>query len=78
MAAQVAEMKSLLVSSLGDMKMEIQNLKSDVYAKKKRKVMHIHVFSWIGAIKLDYLNPFGHLQKSKHSDNWESIFSVQV
>lgn len=45
MAAQVAEMKSLLVSSLGDMKMEIHNLKSDVYAKKKRKVMHIHIFS---------------------------------
>ena len=47
MAAQVAEMKSLLVSSLGDMKMEIQNLKSDVYAKKKRKVMHIHVYVFI-------------------------------
>ena len=43
LAAQVAEMKNLLVSSLSDMKMEIQNLKSDVYAKKKRKVMHIHI-----------------------------------
>ena len=35
MAAQMAEMRSLLVSSLGDMKMEIQNLKSDVCQKEK-------------------------------------------
>ncbi|MCG8620557.1 MAG: hypothetical protein MJE68_00980 [Proteobacteria bacterium] len=35
----MAEMKTLLISSLGDMKREIQTIKSDVYAKKKRKVL---------------------------------------
>lgn len=36
----MAEMKTLLMSSLGDMKREIQTLKTDidVYAKKKKKV----------------------------------------
>ena len=56
MAAQVAEMKSLLVSSLGDMKMEIQNLKSDVYVKKKRKVMHIHVYIFMNCYSQAWLS----------------------
>ena len=45
----MVEMKTLLISSLGDMKREIQTIKSDVYAKeKKRYHVKVELHKWSG------------------------------